>query len=521
MQLLNADGRDVSAETLEGIRKVIGPVGAYNPSSNPADIFAKADGTITLASNLVAYDLQAPAKNLYPVLTPLRNRIPRKTRGAGAGDAAHWKNVTAIAGPSSMPAMGWVPEGQRAPRMSITTEDKSGSYVTIGLESDVTFEAQSAGLGFEDVLATSGMRLLQQTMILEEYAILGGNKSVDLGTTATPTLSASGSGATLPAATYSVRVFALTFEGYQMATLAGGIKRQVTLTGMDNKTYTLNGGSSAAGAAATQAVTLGQTLFCSVTAIRGAVAYAWYVGTAGAEKLEAITTINSAAFLAPLAGTGQALSAISDAATDRSKNATAFDGLLYAAFNSTSLAYYRALATGTAGTGTVLTASSRGTITEIDIALKSFWDNYRLSPEEIYVSSQELTNIYNKCFVSGSNPLVRFVVDAGNPQAVTFTAGQIIGWYVNPYSMNGGQFIPIRLHPNMPSGTIFFWAQNLPAYYQSSNVPNTAEVQCRRDYYQIPWPLATRANETGVYTEEVLLVYATFALGIITNIGNG
>lgn len=519
MRLINADGRDVTAETLLSVQKIVGQV----PLNGSPDDLRKATGTVQLSSGLTAYDLEAPAKNLYPVLTPIRNRIPRSTKASGAGTAANWKEVSAIAGPSGLPAMGWIPEGQRALRMSITTADKSANYVTLGLESDVTFEAQSAGRGFEDVLATAGMRLLQQTMILEEFAILGGNRSVALGATATPTLSASGTGATLPAATYSVRVFALTFEGYQMATIAGGIKREVAQTGMDGATITLNGGSSAAGAAATQAVTLGQTLFMSVAAIRGAVAYAWYVGTAGAERLEAITTINSHAISAPLLGTGQTLASISgDAGNDRSRNASlAFDGLLYKAFESTSLAYYNALATGTAGTGTVLTASSRGTITQIDAMLKSFWDNYRLSPDEIYVNAQELTNIYTKAFVNGSNPLVRFNIDAGNPQQVTFAAGQILGWYVNPYSLNGGQFIPIRLHPNMPPGTIMAWCQNLPAYYQSSNVPQVAEVQCRRDYYQIPWPIVTRANATGVYTEEVLKVHAPFALGVIANIANG
>lgn len=523
MAIINQDGRDVTSETLQSVHKVIHDTGVGPEGS--ADDLRKASGTVTLANNLVAYDLEAPSKSLYPVLTPLRNRIPRQTKGSGAGLAANWKEVSAISGGSALPFMGWVPEGRRAARMSITTADRSASYVTFGLESDVTFEAQSAAQGFEDELSMAGMRLLQQTMIIEENALLGANYNVPLGATATPTLSASGSGATLPAATYSVRVFALSHEGYLMADLTNGIKRLVAVTSMDNRgTYNLCGGSSAAGAAATQAVTLGQTLFCSIAAIKGAVAYAWYVGTAGNEKLEAITTINSAAFSAPLAGTGQALSAIGDAATDRSYNdgssngsqAAAFNGLLYAAWKST-LSYYKALATGTAGIGTPLTASGRGTVTEIDTALKWFWDNYRISPDEIYVSAQELTSIYKLCFVNGSNPFIRFNISPG--QSISeFTAGAIIGTYVNPYSLDGGQSIPIRLHPNLASGTIFFWCQNLPAHYQSANVPQVAQVQCRRDYYQIPWPIVTRTNETGVYAEEVLKVYAPFALGTITNI---
>jgi hypothetical protein len=519
MQIISQDGRDVTAETVIAVGKVISGTGV--DGSGSIDDLKKATGTVTIAQNLVAYDLEAPSKTLYPVLTPIRNSIPRITRGAGAGVAANWVQVDAIAGNANAGILPWVPEGQRAGRMSITTSQQSASYKTIGLESDVTFEAQSAGMGFEDVMATSGTRLLNQTMIMEEHAILGGNLSVALGTPTTPTLAASGAGATLPTLTYSVYVFALTYEGYQMATIAGGIKRALTVTGMDGLTYPLNGGSSKGSANVTQAVTLGQTLFMSTPAIKGAVAYAWYVGAAAAEKLEAITTINSYAITAPLLGTGQAYSAVSgDTANDRSLNTTGFDGLLNVAWKSGSTAYYRALATGTAGTGTVLTASGRGTVTEIDVALKSFWDNYRISPEVIYVNAQELTNIFNKCFVSGSNPMVRFNIDS-NSNAVSFTAGAVVGFYMNPYTLDGGNVIPIKLHPTLPAGTILFWCNNLPAFYQSANVPQVAQVQCRRDYYQIPWPIVTRANATGVYAEEVLKVYAPFALGTITNIANG
>jgi hypothetical protein len=52
-------------------------------------------------------------------------------------------------------------------------------------------------------------------------------------------------------------------------------------------------------------------------------------------------------------------------------------------------------------------------------------------------------------------------------------------------------------------------------------VPNVAEVKTRRDYYQIDWPITTRAQMAGVYAEEVLAVYAPFAMGVINNIANG
>ncbi len=233
-------------------------------------------------------------------MTPLRNAVPRV--GGGTGTATNWRQVTALVG-SGFDAMGWVPEGQRSGQMSYTTASKSASFVTIGEEDAATYEAINAGRNFEDIQARMTFRLLQKMMLKEEMAILAGNASLALGTPATPSLSATGSGATLPAATYYVKVVALTLEGYQNSSLAGGVATTKDITGADGKSYTLAGGSSNISAEASQAVTLGQTLFASVTAVQGAVAYAWYVGSASSgEKLEAITTINSAAFSAPLAG---------------------------------------------------------------------------------------------------------------------------------------------------------------------------------------------------------------------------
>lgn len=496
-----------------------------NPTQETIDLFKGALGkqnddiakTVSTSTGLVAYDLQGPSKNLVPINTPIRNRLPRV--GGGLGLATNWKAIQALTG-SGFDAMGWVAEGQRTGRMSYSAVNKAASYVTIGEEDQVTFEAINAGRTFEDVRATGTMRVLQKMMLKEENALLFGNKSLNLGTPATPTLGAAGSGATLPALTYSVIVVALTGEGFRGASLANGVPLSSTITGADGQTYTLNGGSSIKSAAATQAVTLGQILSCSTTAIVGAMGYAWFVGAAGAEKLEAITTINSATFSAPLLGTGQAATAVT--AGDKSSNSSlAFDGLLTTAFLGGSGAYVKQLATGTAGTGTVLTASGRGTVNEIDTMLQSMWDNYQVSPTVLYMNSQELKNVSTKCLTGASSaPLLQIFTPPGEGYA-GLMAGGVVGFYFNPFAMNGGIKIPVMIHPSLPAGTIIGWCENLPMQYQSNGVPNVAEVKTRQDYYQIDWPLRTRAQEFGVYAEEVLAVYAPFAMGVITNIANG
>ena len=366
---------------------------------------------ISVATGLTTYDLMAPAKNLYPTIAPLRNSIPRVQR-ANPGDAAHWKSILSITG-SGFDAMGWVPEGQRAGSMSYNTVPTSKSYVTIGEEDYLTFEAESASKGFEDINATATMRLLQKLFTKEERGLIGGNASLALGTTPTPTLSASGSGATLPALTYSVICVAMTFEGWKSQTVAGGITQSIVVTGRDGQNFTLYGGVAQKSAAATQAVTLGQTLFASVTPVVGAVAYAWYVGAAGAEKLQAITPLASIAISAPLVSTTQLASAL--VAADYSKNASlAFDGLL--TYNALGVAgnttYLGTQPNGTAGTGTPLTASGRGSVVEIDTMFQYMWDNYRIGPTVMYVNSQEQKNITSKILTNASGPLLRLSLSA-------------------------------------------------------------------------------------------------------------
>jgi hypothetical protein len=469
---------------------------------------------VTISTGLTAYDLQAPAKNLYPTITPLRNSVPRVAR-LNPGDAAHWRSIFATTG-SGFDAMGWVPEGQRSASMSYSATSITLPYVTLGEEDTVTFEAEAAAQGFEDINATATLRILQKTMRKEETALLGGNTSLALGTAGAPTLTASGTGATLPGQTYSVIVVGLTFEGYRNSTLSGGVAATKTITGNDGNTYTLNGGSSMRSANVTQAVTLGQTLFATAPIINGAVAYAWYLGSAGSETLQAITTINSVAFSVPLVSGQQPATVIT---ADNSRNpGLAFDGLLTDGFNPATASFVQALASGPAGTGTFLTPSGRGSIAEIDNMLLQMWNTYRLSPTVIYVNAQEQKNITSKCLTNASGPLVRYNVDASQSAPYEFTASGVVRWYYNPFT---GTEIPMPVHPDLPPGTILAYCERLPAWYQSNETPNVAEVLTRRDYYRVDWPVRTRRREFGVYAEEVLAIYASFGIGILTNIGNG
>ena len=247
--------------------------------------------------------------------------------------------------------------------------------------------------------------------------------------------------------------------------------------------------------------------------VTGALGYAWFWGAAGSEVLGAITTINSLVITANATGTQTAASLGS---SDNSTNALVFDGLLYQAFKSGSNAYVAYLATGTAGIGSTLTGDGAGGIVEIDAALKNRWDNYRLSPDTMWVSSQVANNLSAKILAGGSNAAQRFVFEA---EQGALGGGVMVRTYLNKFSMAGPKTLDIRVHPNMPAGTVLMTSRTLP--YPLSNVGNVMQVRTRQDYYQIEWPPRARRYESGVYADEVLQHYFPPSMAVISNIAAG
>lgn len=488
--------------------------------STPDDIIKSFVQPSTSTTGLQAYNLEAPSKKLYPVLTPLRNSIARV--GGGYAIQANWKAITNV---NVNNVRAGVAEGKRGGVISHSLSEYFAAFRGYGLENNVTFEANYASKNFEDVKALAVQQTLEATMIQEERMILGGNTSVAMGKTGTPTVVAADAGGSLSAGTYSVICVALGLQAYlDVVGVNNGsigsyfnaataiVPSQISRTNADGSSDTFGGGSAQKSDAATGAVSTGITagkLSCSVVPVNGAVGYAWYVGAAGAEKLNAVTNINSVVITAASASGAQLASALTDA--DNSKSDLDFDGLLYQAFKSGSNAYIKTMATGTAGAGTALTSDGAGGIVEFEEAFVGFYNKFRLSPTKIYVSATDLIKITKLIIGNGGAPLLRLTTDAGNPNAIS--AGMVVGEYLNKVT---GTKIPLVVHPNMPAGTIFFYTDSLP--YPLSNVSNVCQMLMRQDYYQLEWPLKTRKYEYGVYADGVLQHYAPFSMGIITNI---
>ena len=475
-------------------------------------VMAKAD-TFTQATGLVWYDLSPLVELLYPFkeLIPRISRLPRIPGNGGV--AHHWQRIVAIN--TNNVSIG-VSEGNRGGRIQVNRQDQSSTYKYMGLESSVTFEARLAAMNLNpDALGNNIQSTLRSVMIGEEQSLILGNAGLALGTTPTPSLSAGGSGGTFAGATVYVICVALSGFGWLNGTVANGIPGLIERINADGSTDTYGGGSAAPSAESSQSTTTGQVVTASVTAVTGAVAYAWFVGTTSGQEKLAIITQGNEVILTKNPSSGQLASAL---VGDNSQNPLLPDGMitqcLFGSFgtapstqmatnpnlpsniainaNSGSLIFTGA----TANTGLTIEGSN---IAEFDALLQAGYDQYKVPYDRILMSSVDIANFLGAMLNSGSSatPFMS-VFDAAEGGNGKIVAGRRVTSYINKFF---GNELPIEIHPYMPPGTIMFWSDKVP--YELPNVSNILQVRTRMDYYQIQWPLVKRVYEYGVYMDEV------------------
>ena len=255
--------------------------------------------TITTGTGLVAFDLQAPAKNLYPFNTPIRNRIPRV--GGGVGTATNWRQVNAIIG-SGYDNTAWIPEGQRAGQMSYNTSNKLRilRYARRGRCGHLRGDLCGPGL-------RRRARPHDDAPAAKDFP--QGRDGDPGGNNFDAAWHPSGrpSRRLLPARPLPLHrppirciVVALTNEGFQNSQPCGRRRdfddrhrRGWQDLLLERRVFDEVRGGGRRCACTSGTNKLGAT----VTPVVGAVAYAWYIGTTGAETLQQITTTNSAVIL--------------------------------------------------------------------------------------------------------------------------------------------------------------------------------------------------------------------------------
>lgn len=500
----------------------------------------KAGVTTALGYNFI--DLRGPAALLYPVNTPFRDQIARTGAvNAGVGTMAQWK-ATRVVGSS----YGGVPEGQRTPVSTPDENNYAASYHALGVERNVTVEAEWAGEGFTGNLADEHIRGLQSLWLQEEGMLLLGNDGTGaigqngfaLGTAPTPVgaISSTMGGTISNGATLTAFVVLLTGMGnpangqygYQAApSVASGLTPTFSAnapgTGV---TINYSGGTSAVSAASNTVTTANGTSKVTFAVQpnskvgtggypNGTFGFAWFVSSNGSPTaanayLQAITQFGSYTLTANPVTSGQTASA-AGLNTDYSASPYDFTGLLTWAATK---GYWRDLQ------GAQLTSAQGGQCVEVNTVLEYFFVNFQAGVDAIWGSPDAITSLQNTILQNGGQTASGYQVYVTRDQQNGIVGGLIVSGYQSRYAVdspNGANIIPLKIHPMIPPGTLYFDIIKNP--YPHARIPATREVFLMRDYYGYEWPAINRAWAFGTYANETLAHYTPWLCGAITGIG--
>jgi hypothetical protein len=505
---------------------------------------------VATTTGLNFYYLEQKAKEIYPVFYPLLQSIPRANPMFNGmrvgGTAVNWKALVGIDA-NGYPA---VSEGNRNAYMKFTERDYSSTYKFLGKDTNVSFQAQQTGLGFEDNIALAQVAMLNALLNDEERMVLygnsgpsgsGGNNGFALGTTPTPVgTNVTTGGAIANATTLTVYCIALTGWGIQLST-AVGLSLPFTRSNADGSQDQINGGTAIISAAATGIVATANTtthVTMKVAAVVGALGYAWYVGTAAGTanaKFAGITgfpvaDINDGVTAASV-GSGTSLpylgvatpqlanasNAIGSFTTDWSYNNLDFDGLLTWTANAASAAqpsYWKDLG------GLGLTSNGDGTIKEFEDVADFLWNSYKLTYDKIYLGGNLVNAVSKGIMTAAAGP---------GAQRITFesnNAGQIVGGskvvqYRSKYSTTGAaKVVDVVTHPWLPAGVVYFDLINNPYPAAGGAIPSVRRIMSLEDHFSIKWPYRNLRHELGVYCFETIEHYIPFGTASLTGVAN-
>ena len=479
----------ISAETIEAIKK------------------AQTAGVNT-TTGITGIDL-SDLISLIPVNTPFRDSLPRTKPKMGA-KYAEWRALINVNNSQPNPFTAF---DYSAPLVNIDEMDVTALYAKIGAGYTVTQDAIDQAGGYADAKAVTIFNSINQFKIGEDKGAIGGCL-FSLGTPATPSVSDSPTGGSIPASTVvNVKVAARTGANYFWggSTIASA---QGTVT-----TSTV--------AAATHSAT------ATVTAVRGAVAYDWYV----AGFYYTTTVVNTVTITSvPVANNPTVpklpglytTAPTSVPAVDTSAGANQFNGLLatlagdYATGGATGLvtpgsgvtsgAYFHSL------DGSPFTVSG-ASVQELDDLNQSIFDTVELSPDVYMMSSREGTALSNVLLSSTASETFFQPNLGGRSEAVL---GAFVGWYVN--KATGGTPVRVEVHPHMPPGTLIARTDRVP--FPNSDITNTLEMRCVRDLADYEYAANRNAGVAGggprfdgeTYANETLVNKAPVAMGVLQNI---
>jgi hypothetical protein len=441
-----------------------------------------------LSSGFVPFDLMPFVRTIYPVYTPLRNKIPRVP---GQGTYHRGKILSSITGS--------LPGGLGSLQDDSTSEFFGGSFASwpnqlpasgtqnaydlivpykfFALTEGVSWLQQFSGQGFDDVYGLASLVLLQEFMLLEEHDILA-SSSQALAQPAAPT-------ATARNATAGTET-ALTFTGTDV---------WIMVTALDywgETQYTAGNVTEV-----TNATTGTSVIDVTISPVNGAIGYAIYVATGtanpgrtgffrfqlntqggftGSHRFTLQGAIPTTGANPPSADTGTSSS---------NRQESLFSVLSDRAYNNGNGPYPGSGSSPAVNAGYKnLSVGNIFGISVLQTALQQMFNGqngYLANPSEIITSANDALALANSIT---SESVAAYQLRIQQSEVAGVLAGVAVSNVVNPITRSMPE---ILVHPYLPQGNALLMSYTLPQ--TQNNLGNVVENVMVQDYAQIGWPV--------------------------------
>lgn len=457
---------------------------------------------------LVPFDLLAPSRLIYPVYTVFRNKLPRPP---GQGTSRIERVFTGISGSQT--------GGQSVVDISIPELVQTGGsfsnwplnlpgsgsqtevqlnipYKFFGLTEQLSWLAQFAGQGFEDISALANLILLQEMMMGEEYQMIAAT-STNLATPGqvTTTLRTAGSNETAIGGSPAHFVVAVTANNYWGETLNSAVSADITTVGTTNVVDVTI--VPVAGA-------MSYNIYVSENSATPTNAQLWKVATGvGGLRytIQGPLTLAAPATHPPTVDTGTGSSnrmeGLVPVLTGKSSASGVYPSPWQGGYVNQNV-------------GTHLSYSA------IYTALDALWENpssnnpgaFKADPGEIVGDGGDIMRLSNDVISQGSATNYRLFLDQGDVNGVT--VGAAVSEFQNPITRS---ILKLVVHPWLTQGTALFMTYQLPQTW--SNVANAWEMTMVQDYVSIAWPVIDATYRYSIFMYGAMVAHAPQYSGIL------
>lgn len=464
---------------------------------------------------LAPFDLRAPSRLIYPVYTVLRNKLPRP---AGQGLSMQERVFTGISGSGT--------GGQGV--LDISTSELTGStsfsswplnlpqagsqtettlnvpYRFFGLTEQLSFLAQFAGQGFEDISALANLILLQEMMLGEEYMMLAGT-SVPLATPAAPTATLRTAGSNETAigsnANYYVYVTAVNYYGESAPSAASTTVATTTSTVVDVTIKPVAGAQSYNIYVSTSNTASSSYIQIGSTTQAGVLTVGYQSSTpVGGKYVTLQGAVATSTVHPPTADTGTGKGARMEGVIPTLTGASASAGIYPSGWQGGYV---------NQSVGTHLSYSA------VYAMLDGLWETngsntgaFKADPAELIGNGGDIMRLSNDVISQGAATNYRLFLD--QPDVGGVRVGAAVSQFQNPITKS---VLNLTVHPWLTQGTAMAMTYQLPQTW--SNVANAWEMTCVQDYVSIAWPVIDATFRYSIFLYGALTAHAPQYSGIL------